>query len=375
MPQFKWYGLSADGAPLSSTVFARSVGHVHQMDLPATILVRVVPLRKPFAGIAARRVLFMSHLAELLEGDALVSDGLAVLAQSATDPIIKAWAYDLGIQIQTGLSLAYAVAQWPELSDPQLIAAIELGERTGTLSRSIRGFIWLAEMHNELIRSARRSMALPLFAGACACAVVILFLVTIRPQYQALIASLPAEKSLYVPFGMGSFSLYWIGILGALCASASWLLVRHWRSLRARIPALSAYDEALFLVRFSTLISQRYGLGESLIRAAQTSRSQRIREWGMQAGSVIDSGGAFHLVCHNAPLASETRSLILLGERSGNLAHWSAKAALRARDKALFAAKNAASIMVTIVLLSVGMLIAMVIYALYQPIIVLMQAL
>lgn len=374
MPQFKWYGLSPDGTPLSSRVFARSPEHVREMSFPVVAVVRIVLVKAPFLRIGVRRIMFMRHLADLLDGGAFVLEALTVLAQSSVDPLSRAWASDLAMQIQGGTSLAYAVSQWSELADPQLIAAIELGERTGMLSQSLMGFIWLSEMHNELIRSARRSVTLPLVAGLCALLVAMLFVVTIRPQYQALIDSLPAGKAAHMPFIMGSFSSYKVGVIIAVAGFVGWLFMLKRQSLRAYIPALFAYDEALFLVRFSTLITQRYGLGESLIRASQASASAGIRAWGARAGAIIEAGGSFPALCGDAPLSSETRSLLLLGERSGTLAHWSSKAAMRARDTALVAAKRLSSLVVGLLLLSVGLLIAAVIYALYQPIIVLMQA-
>ena len=374
MPQFKWYGLSSDGAPLSSTVFARSRDHVHEMSLPAAMVIRVVPLKRLFQGVRMRRLLFFSHLADLLEGGALVREGLAVIAQSSSDPLIRAWAEDLILHVVAGVSLAHAVAKWPEFADQQLIAAITLGEKTGTMALSIKGFVWLTQMHDELIQSARRSMALPLVAGACTLLVAVLFVVTIRPQYQALIESLPAGKGVQLCVIMGSFSAYWIGFALCIVSLLGFGLFRKRRLLRAYIPALAAYDEALFLVRLSTLISQRYGLAESLVRASETSASWKIREWGMRAGNAVQAGGSFSVLCCDAPLSPEACSLLLLGERSGDLERWASKAALRGRDAALIAAKKTASIVVAFLLIGVGLLIAGVIYALYQPIILLMQA-
>jgi type IV pilus assembly protein PilC len=382
MPSFKIYRILPDGSPECTLLFAPSYEHAQKFVAKSHDVIRVAAVWSLNRGIAVRRTNFVEQYAELTAGRVRMVEALGVLAQSCSDSLFKAIAQNLVHEIDSGKSLAYAAAQWPELNDSHLIAALVLGEKTGLISDSLAGYLQRIAIEQKLIRSMANALMLPLIAAIGAIGVAVFFIATIVPQYHNLIRSLPAGKRGMLPFLMrisvspptpGALFVL-AGIVGSVLFCMGYGIWRFWPRLRLGLPSCTQCDEALFLARLVPLLDKGYELAAAFRTASIESASLRIVAWGKNAEVAIESGKSFEAVLSAAPFSSETVSLLILGEHAADLGRWARIAAQRSQKSAERSVERLAHILIMAILFLIGATLAFVMYALYQPIILLMQA-
>lgn len=327
-------------------------------------------------------LLFSQELHSLLQAGLNLGEALDTLLEKSAGPtrlLLSAVVTSLSQGRNFSDVLEMHAGQFP----PVYVATVRSSERTGNLPEAIERYIAYQQQF-ELLRkkvvSAAIYPALLLTIGAF---VTLFLLGYVVPRFAAVYESsgreMPWTSAMLLSFGhlIYDHAVLSLGGLGALVGLAIWQLRRPATRQRLaetllRFPGLAIKADLFRLSRFYRALSLLLASGIALPRAmgmvggllstAQRADLARARERVEQGHGISSALVQFGLA---TPVA---RSLIQVGERSGQLAPMLERTA-RFHDEELTRWIDAASkLLEPLLMLAIGLVIGLVVVLMYLPI-------
>jgi general secretion pathway protein F len=214
--------------------------------------------------------LMTRELATLLDAGLTLDHSLRLMIDLVEGDAMPALLEDLLQQVQSGSSLADALARHEAVFSQTYISMVRAGEAGGSLDEvlaRIAGFLDQAEALSEQVKSA---LIYPILVLAIAGLSIGVLLTVVLPQFTPLFEGADAELPLLtqILIGLGDFmQRYWWALALGLIATV-WLVRRQWRrpASRARIdawllrlplvgPLVAKIDTARFARTLGTLLA------------------------------------------------------------------------------------------------------------------------
>ncbi len=327
---------------------------------------------------------FTRQFATLIQAGIPLSDSLKMLAQGKGNVALQTAILACRSQIETGKTLADAMAQHPKIFNPFFVNMIRSSQETGKLDDILQRLAVYIEKSEKIKKQVVGALTYPAIIIVIALIVISAILFFVIPQFQSLYASSGKElpmitqavitmseylkKKWYVVFGTI------IGVFFALkyyIESPDGKIVFDKIMIRAPLfgPLVQKSSVAKMTRTLSTLLSSGVDIVAAIEIASKTAGNAVIEETLLRCKASVVAGKKF-----SAPLAKEkfipdmVTQMISMGEDSGNTDAMLGKIADYYEDDVENAVKALTTMIEPLMMVFLGGTIAVLVTAMYLPI-------
>jgi len=383
---WQWTGIDKTGALQAGAHWSESrsaaVALLQQQQIHPLSLKRR-PVRRALWRVEHSSTL-LHQLATLLQAGLTLPDGLLLLAAQHPARQWQALLRHLAQALEQGETFSAALAQWPEVFPPLWLAMIRTGELTGKLDECCFKLAHQQKAQQALALKVKKALRYPLIILALTAAVVLAMVYLVLPEFSAIYQTfntpLPALTRGVIAgaalMQQCALPLLAVALLTGLAASLlrkqeTWL--RYQQRLLLSCPLVGQLVRGQRLSQIFTVLTltQRAGITflaglESVLetlscpwwRDILQQAHQQITE-GAGISAALARSGAFTPLCIQ---------LIHTGEMSGaldtmlhNLAEYHSEQTLRQAD-------GLAGVLEPLLLVVTGLIIGVLVVAMYLPI-------
>jgi type IV pilus assembly protein PilC len=388
MPLYSYKAVREDGTSVADDLMAGTTVEVRQMLESRGYLVLAV--RKKSAGIGGGKVsrkdflIFNQEFVTLVKAGLPILQALEILHRRTEKTAFRSALAGIIEAVKGGAALSDAMAAYPAVFPPLFTAAVRAGEQSGALVDVLKRHIEYLKRMLAIRRKLVTALAYPAFLVMALIAVLALFFLYIIPNFTQMYSdqagSLPLLTALLISFTRTVSSL--APVIATACVAAGiWLSLwrrtdRGRRTIDAvvlKVPLLRALVIQYLLAQLTRTLATVLRGGVPLVAALDTTagvvgnrviglRLRDARALVMQGVSLADAFERTRI----AP--DMTVRMIEVGESSGDLPQM-------LEDVADFyeqEVENRLSVMTTMIepvlMLTMGIVIAVIVVALYLPI-------
>lgn len=346
---------------------------------------RPVPVRAVLKKIPSKDLqIFTRQFATLINAGIPIVDSIRILGEGTSHLVIKEVAARLRLSLEQGKRLSEAMTFFPRIFDRLYCNMIKAGEEAGILDSILMRLATYIEKAEKIKSQVKGAMIYPiiiLFVAGCVISAILLFVV---PQLQELFSSaggeLPALTQMII-VASDAFKNYWYMIIGAVVGVVT--LLNKWFETEGgkkflditllKVPVVSDLVLKSSIARMtrtlSTLLAAGVGVVEALEIAAKTSGNHVVEMTLLRCKESVIQGKSLA-----APLGREklipdmVSQMIGVGEQSGTIDQMTGKIADFYEEEVEVAVKNLTSVIEPILMVFLGVIIAVLVVAMYLPI-------
>lgn len=330
------------------------------------------------------RVLFTRQLATLINAGLPLSRALHTVQEQINSQAFRDIIGSVVAAVEGGSSLADAFNQHPKVFNEIYISLVSAGEASGTLDKALQRLALQQEKDAAIAGKIRGAMIYPVIVLVLVVGVIILMLTSVVPQvstlYKDLGKDLPIMTKVLVAVSNYLVHYWWTLIL--LVVAAGFGLRALWQRedvklaadrLKIRIPLFGKLFEKVYMARFSRTLNTLLGSGVPMISALGTVRNavgNRVVASDLDEATKEVRGGK------SLSQALETKHSFLLlvpqmakiGEESGTMDDMLGRTATYYEDEVDEAVKNLSTTLEPIMMVVLGGIVALVLFAVLGPI-------
>ncbi len=349
MPNYKFFGRTAQGQPISGNIDASSASVVADQlvsrDItPVTIseVNLVVSAGQQINSLLGGKkvkpdelIMFCRQMHTITKSGVPLVKGLRGLSASLRNEYLRSVFNDLAEKLESGASLSAALSKHGNVFDQLFINMINVGESSGQLDQVFKQLAFYLERDEQSKKSLIAAVRYPLFVMFALVIATIIVNILVIPKFAILFekydAGLPWMTSLLL--GMSYFFVhYWWLFLGFLMAVGGCLyaFVKNaegdflWSYYKLKMPLLGGIISRALMARyargFSLMLKAGVPINQALLLCARATNNtylsrkiNRIRSGVERGDSLIKTHVAAHLF---SPLVLQ---MISVGEESGQV--------------------------------------------------------
>jgi general secretion pathway protein F len=339
--RFRYRAATAAGQMVEAVVHATSRQVVlaelqRQRLYPVAVDELATPMAEPSARRLGRRAavtLWTRSTATLLHAGLPLDRVLAFTAVHAGHAGLADTIRDVRRAVQTGTSLANALADHPRYFGPLVVASVSAGESTGALDTVFERLSDHLEESAELHSQVQSALIYPALMGIVAIAGIAVLLGFVIPRFAAILTDvggkLPVTTRALMAASLVLTKWWWAWLL--LAAAIAYALPtalarpdvrRRWHSARLRLPWLGDFERKYLTARFGRTLGLLLRSGIPLVpalRIARASAPNMVFQEGVdQAVTAVTEGSALAPALGRA-LPALALQMMAVGEESGQL--------------------------------------------------------
>ncbi|MCR9105909.1 MAG: type II secretion system inner membrane protein GspF [Gammaproteobacteria bacterium] len=279
--------------------------------------------------------LITRQLSTLIESNLPIDEALQAAAQQSRSARIKGMLLQVRSRVAEGHTLAYAMAEFPQVFSEMYCAMVKAGEHAGYLGPVLTQLADYTEQRQYTGQKLKMAMIYPFVLIAVAIAVVLLLMVFVVPQLVGIFAHSDRELPLLTRGLIGGsefLQAYWlwliVGIV-AFIAGFRYLLRdrgrrKRWHGFLLKVPGVSrlliSLDTARFASTLSILMASGVPLLESLRIAGEVLTNLVLRQDSEAVAERVQEGGSLNRALQQSgrfpPMMVH---MVASGEASGEL--------------------------------------------------------
>lgn len=383
---WQWSGLDESGTLQNGLYWSDVRDNValwlHQQRIHMLTLKRC-PVRRALWR-AEHSCSLLQQLATLLQAGLTLPEGLQLLAEQHPARQWQALLFHLAQALERGETFSAALRQWPEVFPPLWLAMIRTGELTGKLDECCFKLANQQQAQRELALKVKKALRYPLIILALTAAVVLAMIYLVLPEfaaiYQTFNTPLPAlTRGVIAAAAVIQQSALPFMVCLLLASSAMHLLRNHagWLRYRQRLllasPVVGPLVRGQRLSQIFTVLSLTQRAGIAFLQGLESVREtlpcpywrevlQRAHQEITQGASIataLKESGEFPTLCIQ---------LISTGEVSGALDRMLNNLAQHHSEQTQRQADGLAAVLEPLLLVVTGVIIGVLVVAMYLPI-------
>jgi type IV pilus assembly protein PilC len=388
MSLFTYKAVREDGTSVIEEAMARDAAELRQELEGRGYL--VLSLEKKRSSLQRGRgstkdfLIFNQEFSTLIKAGLPILQAIELLHKRTENPGFRSALESIIHDIKGGLALSDAMARHPAYFSPLYTATVRAGEKSGALVDVLKRFITYQKRMIAVLSKLRMALAYPVFLVIALIAVLLLFFLYIIPNFTQMYSdqagSLPFLTSVLVAF-TSALTRYapflFIGLLVAGAGIYLWQKTDNGREtidgLKLRMPLVRSLILQYLLAQITRTLATVLRGGIPLVQALDTTAgviSNRVMARQLaDARALVTEGVSLADAFERTKLAPDmTIRMIDVGESSGDLPQM-------LEDVADFydqEVENRLTVITTmiepILMLSMGIVIAVIVVALYLPI-------
>ncbi|MGP6487921.1 protein transport protein HofC [Duffyella gerundensis] len=331
-----------------------------------------------------QKINFIRQLATLLQAGMTLADALRLIGEGHPHAGWRALIAALQEQVSRGDPFSTALQQWPTIFSPLFPALMQVGEVTGQLDSCCQQLAGQQERQQQLQKKVIKALRYPLFILLVAGAVSGGMLLFVLPEFVAIYDSFDSPLPAFTAAVMGLSEWLQSAFLPLAASMSALLLV--WRRQRQRfvsvrrreqrlllwLPLISSLYRGSQLSRIFTTLSLTQSAGLTLLQSLQAvekTLDQAIwREEIVAIQQHISGGMPLHQAIQGSLFTPLCYQLIKSGEEAGaldtlltRLAEWHETSTHEQADKL-------AATLEPLMMVVIGVIVGVLVIAMYLPI-------
>ncbi len=297
---------------------------------------------KKSAMMRARRVTrkelvtFCFHMDQLLRAGVPIIDALTDLRDTIENPGFKQIVGSVLEDIEGGLKLSDAMANYPSAFDSVFVALIRTGEQAGQLPEVLTKLTENLKWQDELAAQVKKAMMYPIFAGTVIIGVLLGLMIFLVPQLAVTLKALtthPPAATMALITVSAYMKQYWyiVVVTPVIMAIVFFIMFKSSEAVRYRVdaimlklPIMGPLINKIILARFSTYFALMYQSGLGVLDCIQISEKiagNRVIEEGLKrVGREINDGTGITQAFTNVRLFPPlVLRMLKVGESTGGL--------------------------------------------------------
>jgi len=337
--------------------------------------------RRPRVGALA---LVTRQLATMIKSGAVLGEALRVVAEQTDQPWAKKVFSAVRAHVQEGMSLAAAMAEFPEVFPDIYQATIEAGEHTGRLDLVLERLADYTEFKQQLQQKMVLALAYPLLLSIVALLIVIGLLSYVIPQIVTVFRNIDQQLPLLTRMIISLSDLFRAnGLLILIILAALFVLFhllmrkpgfkRKFHEMLLSLPLLGRFLRGLEVARFARTFSILVASGVSaldgmrvsagvinnlVLRDAVETAARGVREGNSISKSLAATGAFPPMVIY----------LIASGETSADLVQMLDQAATSQEKEVEMMTGLTTAIFEPVLILLMGGLVLLIVLAILMPV-------
>ncbi|MGL4767646.1 MAG: type II secretion system F family protein [Formosimonas sp.] len=384
--RFTWHGQNRAGQILSGVLYGVDKNSIRaQLAQRGIVAQRIYPSREPWRRPIkkAQVTRFLQELTTLYDAGVPLLRIFDVLLHSQRSLKFRAVIQSLRLDVERGESFHMALRHHPLVFDDLTCNLVESGETAGRLSDTLRNITYTQERRLQLSSQIKTALAYPSFVVVVAVLVWVVILGWVVPVFEGIYKNahqqLPwlTQLLLDLSHAMRTQGVWWLlfGVLGV------WWL-KGWENPRwryaldhskMRLPVFGEFLKTAWHAQFSRVLGLLYQSGvplhQALTISARTIDSLPMRQ-------AIDNCTRDVLNGHSLSMAMaqydvfETNLIqrVQIGEESGTLTDMLAQHATHNEFLVEQTIKRLSSLIEPFLILLIGLMVTIMLVALYLPI-------
>lgn len=282
MPLYRYRAANAEGGIVTGQIEA-----LHEVDLEAQLsrlelsLIRAQPMKERHRNI--RRLSMRDLISFLFQLEMLIRAGVPILtalsdmrdaSDSSESRNLSAGLYE---KIESGATLAEAIAGYPGIFSEVTTNLIRSGEVTGQLPEVLREIVRSLKWQDEMVSQTKKLMMYPAFVMVVISGVVFFLMIYLVPQLIGFLSNMgqePPIQTRLLVWVSGMFVDYWWAIItapiviitGLAALSRANPKVRYQlHKMQLNIPYIGGILKKMILARFADTFALMYRTGIPLI--------------------------------------------------------------------------------------------------------------
>jgi len=348
-------------------------------------------LRTTFKKIKPRSMqVFSRQFATMIEAGLNIVAALVILEQQTDDTYLAEVIAELRADVEGGLLLSQAMERHPKVFSELYVSMVQAGEASGMLDSVLDRVADQIEKETKLKRRVKGAMVYPTVVFTFATLVLVAMLMFIVPIFAKIFTSLNGQLPLLTRIVMDASGLLrhrWY-IVFPLAIGLVWGALRYkktesgrqaWDRFKLRIPMkIGEVVLKVVMARLLRTLASLVAAGVDIIKALEIAGSTagnwvveraladvrvKVQE-GIPIAEPLTTNPIF------PPMVSQ---MVRIGEETGELEQMLSKIADFYEDEVDSAIQNLTSIIEPILMIGVGMMVGVIIIAMYLPMFKMMQ--
>ena len=327
---------------------------------------------------------FTRQLATLINAGIPVVDGLKILIDGSKSGGLKEALIMIKADLETGKRFSTSLAQHPKIFDRLYCNLVEAGEEAGILDQILNRLSTYLEKSGKVAGQVKGALVLPIVIIGFAFVVITGILVFVIPKLQEVFSAggkeLPALTQWVINLS-NNIKAKWYMYVGGLTIGP-YLIISYIKTDEGK----KLFDGALIRAplfgdlvlrssiarmtrTLSTLLSSGVGLIESIEIAARTSGNYSMEEALLRTKEQVLQGRPFAAPLSKEKLIPEmVTQMVAIGEQSGSVDQMLGKIADFYEEEVEAAVKALTSMIEPLLMIGLGVIIAVLVVAMYLPI-------
>lgn len=396
MPHFKWRGVNLQGKIKRGVMFAGT-----EAELDAALFQQDIALlnnkRARMWGFSpitiAIQIQFFRQLSELLQVGVALVDALTIVSQQLDNPRFQEITHVLKEQVQQGIHLHDAMMKYPRIFKPMTVQMVSAGHESGKLALVLLEVAQYLEMQNVFVKQVRSALLMPIITLGSFFVVAGVMLATVVPQFASLFSSLDKElpKLTRLLIQVSSYVDAWhVGLL-VLSFAAFVLCIKWYTTIRSgkriydwlllQLPGVRYVVQYRAVVHITRALSMLLASGVRIVPALNIAQNVSgnifYKDMLKKITRDVTGGSTFGLAirAHAEQLfGQDVIAAVTVGQESGALAKVLSSISETYQEKLRRSLTLYISVLQPLLLLILAVLIALLIFALYLPVLGLSSA-
>ena len=348
-------------------------------------------LRTAFKKIKPRSMqVFSRQFSTMIEAGLNIVAALVILEEQTDDVYLAEIISELRADVEGGLLLSQAMARHPKVFTELYVSMVQAGEASGMLDNVLDRVADQIEKETKLKRRVKGAMIYPTVVFTFATLVLVAMLMFIVPIFAKIFTELHGQLPLLTRVVVGASDLLrqrWY-IIFPLVGFLVWGTLRYkktesgrqkWDRIKLRIPLkIGEVVLKIVMARLLRTLATLVAAGVDIIKALEISGSTAgnwvVEKALTEARIKVQEGVPIAEPLTNDPLFPPMVSqMVKIGEETGELEKMLSKIADFYEDEVDSAIQSLTSIIEPIMMIGVGMMVGVIIIAMYLPMFKMMQ--
>ncbi|HET8751371.1 MAG TPA: type II secretion system F family protein [Gaiellaceae bacterium] len=348
-------------------------------------------LRTAFKKIKPRSMqVFSRQFATMIEAGLNIVAALVILEEQTDDVYLAEIISELRADVEGGLLLSQAMARHPKVFNELYVSMVQAGEASGMLDNVLDRVADQIEKETKLKRRVKGAMVYPTVVFTFATLVLCAMLLFIVPIFAKIFTELNGKLPMLTQVVVDASNLLrdrWY-IIFPLVIALVWGGLRYkktesgrqaWDRFKLRIPlkigeVVLKVTMARLLRTLATLVAAGVDIIKALEISGSTAGNWLVERALTEARIKVQEGVPIAEPLTNDPLFPPMVSqMVKIGEETGELEKMLSKIADFYEDEVDAAIQSLTSIIEPIMMIGVGMMVGVIIIAMYLPMFKMMQ--
>lgn len=327
---------------------------------------------------------FCWQLHAMIDGGVSITSAMETIADDCDNPYFQYIINQVSESIEQGETFSGSVAKFPKVFNKMFCSMVMAGESGGALPTAIKRLAEFFDSKDKLTRKIKSAMAYPIFVVSFIIMLMIFIMTFIIPRFQSLFADIGSELPAitrafmaFYNFVSGNIVYILLLVAGSIIGSVFYCTSRYGSGVYSRfvlkVPLIGQIISQGFIVMFcrtfSTLLSAGVSVLEALEIISTMSNNTVISSAIIMARSQIVEGSGISLGMSTSKFFPKLLvKMVQVGEESGSLSNILDQTSIYYERKVETIIATIMSVLEPILIVSVGMIVLVIVLALYLPI-------